>query len=144
MANPTIYTTSERYAQQTNNHNAGYDLYPLKTITINPGCTERVNTGDRVLVGANNAGFIFPRSSSHGKIVANTGVIDGGYKGDIKMSLSNYGTEPVTIRSNQSPAQLVVIPICRDPIVYLPPDDFANINSDNRGEGGFGSTGSTI
>lgn len=140
----SIYTTSERYALQTGSYNAGYDLYPLNTVVIKPSETIRVSTGEQILVGQSNVGLIFPRSSSHGKILVNTGVVDGGYKGKIMMSLTNYGEESITIHKDQSPAQFIVMPISQDKIIHVQEAEFMSLKSDDRGENGFGSTGSKI
>lgn len=64
------------------------------------------------------------------------GLIDAGYRGELKVLLANLGPEPVTFERGERIAQLVVVqvvPVRLDPVAELPPSE--------RGPGGFGSTG---
>lgn len=83
---------------------------------------------------------MIPRSGlawRHGVTVLNApGLIDAGYRGELKVLLANLGQEPVTFESGERIAQLVVVrmvPARLEPVAELPPSQ--------RGPGGFGSTG---
>lgn len=84
--------------------------------------------------------MIVPRSGlamRHAIGVANgPGLIDAGYRGEIKVIIINHGHEPVTIERGDRIAQLVVIPVMEQEFIEVDelPDSV-------RGAGGFGSTG---
>lgn len=85
-------------------------------------------------------GLVYARSGlavRHGITLSNSvGVIDSDYRGEIRVGLCNLGQEPYTIQPGERIAQLVISP------VLLPPVEEANeLDSTERGTGGFGSTG---
>ena len=70
-------------------------------------------------------------------IINAPGLVDSGYRGEIKVILVNFGSERVDIRRGDRIAQLIVVAVETQEFVEvedLPPS--------RRGEGGFGSTGS--
>jgi dUTP pyrophosphatase len=83
---------------------------------------------------------VLPRSghaARHGVGVVNSpGLIDSGYRGEIKVILVNHGSEPVRFERGERIAQLVVSPV---PIVELIEVD--ELDTTTRGDGGFGSSG---
>jgi dUTP pyrophosphatase len=87
------------------------------------------------------AGLVLPRSGlalRHGVTVLNApGLIDAGYRGQVKVLLTNHGSDRVQLKRGERIAQLVIQPVARAELIEvqtLPPSD--------RGAGGFGSTGS--
>lgn len=99
-------------------------------------------TGIHVAVPENHVMLLLPRSSTGSKLnimLANTtGVIDAGYRDEVKLCLINYGDEPVLLQDAQRIAQFMIIPRPRLSLeVVEDNDDFRN---GDRG-GGFGSTG---
>jgi dUTP pyrophosphatase len=99
-----------------------------------------VPTGLAVAIPVGWAGLVVPRSglaARHGIGVVNApGLIDAGYRGEIKVLLVNHGDEAVHLEAFERIAQLVVVPVAGQEIVEvdeLPPSQ--------RGVGGFGSTG---
>lgn len=120
---------------------AGLDLTASEAATLAPGERVALGTGLAVAVPPGHAGLIVPRSGRalrEGLTVANApGLIDSGYRGELKVILVNLGAEPVEITPGERIAQLVVTPVAGlDPreVDELPPDD-------GRGRGGFGSSG---
>ncbi len=119
---------------------AGADLYAREDTWIAPGDWAIVPTGVAVAIPAGHAGLVTPRSglaARHGLGVANgPGLVDAGYRGELKVILINHGAEPVQLRRGERIAQLVVVPVADQEFVEvdeLPPS--------GRGDGGFGSTG---
>lgn len=121
---------------------AGADLRACMPgpLTINPGESAWVNTGVRVAIPAGFVGLQFPRSGlgcNHGICLANgTGVIDSGYRGEVRAKLLNLGVEPFTVLPGSRVCQMVIVPFVRarfEPVGELPPSE--------RGEDGYGSTG---
>jgi dUTP pyrophosphatase len=119
---------------------AGLDLYAAEPVTLATGARALVPTGIAVAIPAGFAGFVLPRSGlalRHGVTVLNApGLIDAGYRGEVKALLVNHGTEPVTVARGDRIAQLVVQRVER---VTLTP--VAELDATARGAGGFGSTG---
>jgi len=119
---------------------AGLDLHAAETVTLKPGDRMLVATGIALAIPPGFAGFVLPRSGlalRHGVTLLNTpGLIDAGYRGEIKVLLVNHGTAPVTLQRGDRVAQLMVQ---RVEHVALAP--VAELPDSARGDGGFGSTG---
>ena len=106
-----------------------------------PGERKLIPTGIAIAVPMGFGGFVFPRSglsSKFGVSLANcVGVIDSDYRGEVKVPVINHSAEPYTIKDGERIAQLVIMPV--DLCEY----GFCNeLEKTERGEGGFGSTGS--
>ncbi|HEX9820468.1 MAG TPA: dUTP diphosphatase [Methylomirabilota bacterium] len=119
---------------------AGLDLHAAEPVTLAPGARALVPTGIALAFPPGFAGLVLPRSGlalRHGVTILNTpGLIDAGYRGEVKVLLVNLGDAPVTLVRGDRIAQLVVQPVVQvtlAPVTELPPSE--------RGEGGFGSTG---
>jgi dUTP pyrophosphatase len=119
---------------------AGLDLHAAETVTLKPGDRMLVATGIALALPPGFAGFVLPRSGlalRHGVTLLNTpGLIDAGYRGEIKVLLVNHGTAAVTLQRGDRVAQLVVQRI--EHVVAAP---VAVLPDSPRGTGGFGSTG---
>lgn len=120
---------------------AGIDLRSAETLPLAPGARALVGTGIAVAIPEGHAGLVVPRSglaTRHGITVLNgPGLIDAGYRGEIRVALVNLGTEPYQIERGERIAQLVVTPVAE---VELVPT--TELPGSTRGTGGFGSTGS--
>lgn len=81
-----------------------------------------------------------PRSglaAKNGVTVLNTpGTIDSDYRGEVKVILINHGKYAFTVNNGDRIAQLIVAPVTQG--VFEKTDE---LDSTERGEGGFGSTG---
>ena len=119
---------------------AGLDLYAAETATIEPGGRVLVPTGIALAIPPGYAGFVLPRSGlalRHGVTLLNTpGLIDSGYRGEIKVLLVNHDRAATTIARGERIAQLVVQRV--EPTELIEVDE---LPSSDRGTGGFGSTG---
>ena len=119
---------------------AGLDLRASESVTLEPGERRLVPTGLAVAIPEGHAGFVLPRSGlamHRGVTVLNApGLIDSGYRGEIKVLLINHGAEAVSIDRGERIAQLVVQPVAHARLV-----EGERLPDSARGEGGFGSTG---
>ena len=119
----------------------GVDLYAAVDIRLTPGERSLVPTGVAVAIPAGFAGLVTPRSglavSSGIGIVNAPGLVDSGYRGELKVILVNHGAETVDIRRGDRIAQLVVVAVEAQELVEV-----EELPSSFRGEDGFGSTGS--
>ncbi len=111
------------------------------TLTLQPGERHMIPTGLRLEIPPGYEAQIRPRSGlaySHGITVLNSpGTVDADYRGEIKIILINLGKKPYTLHRGERIAQIVFSTVCRS--VFVP---VAEIAETDRGEGGFGSTGS--
>ncbi len=118
---------------------AGADLRCAEEyeVSISPGNNQLIKTGVKVELPDHIMASIHPRSGLAKKgIVAITGIIDCGFRGEIKVNLINHSNQEVTISPGDRIAQLVFNPLVRPEFQQV--DDISN---SARGECGFGSTG---
>ena len=69
-------------------------------------------------------------------MVNGPGLIDTGYRGELKVILINLGQEAVAFDRGERIAQLVIIPVFVGDVVEVD-----ELPTTERGAGGFGSTG---
>ncbi|MBL8760639.1 MAG: dUTP diphosphatase [Phycisphaerae bacterium] len=76
-------------------------------------------------------------ATRHGITVPNApGTIDSDYRGEIKVAIINLGRAPYTIAHAQRIAQLVIAPVAHARLTEVD-----SLDQTQRGQGGFGSTG---
>ena len=122
---------------------AGLDLRACleDTITIEPGETKLIPTGMSIYIEDTGlAAMILPRSGlghKHGIVLGNlVGLIDSDYQGELMVSCWNRGNKAFTMEVGERIAQLVIVPV-----VQAEFDLVEEFEATDRGEGGFGSTG---
>ena len=133
---------SAKIPERGSDYAAGYDLFAniSENVEILPHETKLIGTGISCAVPEGYFGGVFARSglsSKEGLRPANcVGVVDSDYRGEIKVALHNDSETPRTIMPNQKIAQFVVVPF-----LTVEFQEVAELDSTDRGEGGFGSTG---
>ena len=120
---------------------AGYDLRALEAVTLAAGERAMVRTGLAIELPAGHAGLVLPRSglaARHGITLVNApGLIDAGYRGEVKVLLLNTDREAAfDVAAGDRIAQLVIVAVATPEIV-----DADALAATVRGEGGFGSSG---
>ena len=124
------------------NGSSGMDLAAdlITDIKIDPGKTAIIPTGLALSIPRGFEVQIRPRSGLAAKkkiTVLNTpGTIDSDYRGEIKVILINLGHEPFKVEKGLRIAQMVVCPIVKARL-----KEVLDLTETERGEGGFGSTG---
>ncbi len=131
-------SSSAKVPTRANNTDAGLDLYSDETVTLLPNSSTLVNTGIAIAIPEGFAGLIWDRS---GMAVKNdvhrfAGVIDSGYRGPIKVCLFNFSNEVVEVKRGYRIAQILI-----QEVPHFVVQEVDNLESTERGEGGFGSTG---
>ena len=127
------------YATQSS---AGLDLKAVLAEAVVFGPLERkiVGTGLKIALPEGYEAQVRPRSglaAKHGITVLNApGTIDADYRGEIGVILVNLSNKPFTIQPGERIAQLVVARYSQ--VEWSPVE---SLDSTQRGEGGFGSTG---
>ncbi|MDD5658702.1 MAG: dUTP diphosphatase [Actinomycetota bacterium] len=120
---------------------AGLDLYSAIDYLLKPFERKLIPTGIKVEIPEGYAGFIQPKSGlaiNHGISIVNTpGLIDSGYRGEIKVIIINLDTnEAYKIKKGDKICQLVLLKVEKASLLFR-----EELNESDRGEGGFGSTG---
>lgn len=125
-------------------HAAGMDLHaapaPGSEVIIQPGAIALIPCGFAMAVPVGYEAQVRPRSglaTKHGISMPNApGTIDADYRGEVKVSLINHGTQAFTVTRGMRIAQLIIKPVPRT--VW---QEVAELPDTTRGEGGFGHTG---
>lgn len=145
---------------RSNSTDSGLDLYSIEKCVLLPnerkliGCGIAIELPDPTFMKSikNTNGLdslvmfiweaqIRPRSglaAKHGITIVNSpGTIDSSYRGEIKVILLNNGDNPFVINKGDRIAQMIVCPIIVPDV-----EEVDELSNTDRGEGGFGSTGS--
>ena len=123
-------------------YSAGADLYACmeETVTIQPGETVLIKTGLAMAIPEGYAGLIYARSglaTKKGLAPANkVGVVDADYRGEVMVPLHNDSRVAVEVEHGERIAQMVITPFLT--AEYMLAEE---LDETERGEGGFGSTG---
>ncbi|WP_419790364.1 dUTP pyrophosphatase [Staphylococcus chromogenes] len=162
-----IKLLSENATLPTRNHatDAGFDIYSAETITLEPQEKALIATDIAVNIPKGYVGLLTSRSgvSSKTYLVVETGKIDAGFTGNMKINIKNdsqkfdikedayfdiqhkfqhgYISELIntkyTVHRGDKLAQLVIVPIVTPQLQVV--DEFSEVSE--RGEKGFGSSG---
>ena len=114
---------------------AGADLRITETVTLQPGERLLVGTGVRLALPPGTVGIVTPRSGRAAR--QGLGIIDSGYRGEIRICLINLDTtKAVELQAGERVAQLVIVPFISAQFTPV-----AELDATERGQGGYGSTG---
>lgn len=137
-----IKTLSGQLPQYETTGSAGMDIraYIEEPVTIAPGKRALIPTGLFMEIPEGYEVQIRARSGlavKHGIGLTNgIGTIDSDYRGEIKVSLINWGEEDFTVNNGDRIAQIVVAKYERAQLVQA-----EELSETKRGSGGFGHTG---
>ncbi|MCH2134054.1 MAG: dUTP diphosphatase [Phycisphaerales bacterium] len=121
---------------------AGLDLHAAieSPIEIPPRGIQMIPVGLAVAIPGGWEGQVRPRSglaSRHGISLPNTpGTIDADYRGELKVPLINHGETAFTVEPGMRIAQMVICPVAQCQVIEVD-----TLDDTERGDGGFGSTG---
>ena len=116
---------------------AGLDLSTTSAKTLEPGEGFMFSTGIAMAVPQGAVGMIADRSSLGKKgIKTFGGIIDAGYRGEVKVLLRNLSMEVIRIEKGDRIAQLLLLPILTPEVTVV-----SALSNTERAEGGFGSSG---
>src|ERR1043166_2228230 len=122
----------------------GYDIYSAETVTLEGRCHAIVSTGIAIEctspAGEPMGALLRDKSSMAARRLALTGgVIDSGYRGEIKVLMENLSDLPATIRGGDKIANLIPYPVLTGEVEVV-----EDLNESSRKAGGFGSSGRGI
>ena len=121
---------------------AGFDIaaYLEEPVTLEPGMRMLVPTGLFFEVPEGYEAQVRARSGLAVKygigLVNGIGTVDADYRGEVKVPLINWGSEPFVIRNGERIAQVVINRI--EQVELVPAEE---LSETERGAGGFGHTG---
>lgn len=117
---------------------AGMDLYSLSEVKIPAGSRALVGTGVVLEIPQGYVGLIWDKSGLSNNYGLKTlgGVVDAGYRGEVKVGVINLSTDDYTIAAGHKVAQMLIQKVEHPEIVEV-----AALSTASRGEHGFGSTG---
>ena len=126
------------YAHETD---AAADIYAMDDVILAPHTYgNKLRTGVKIQLPEGWQALILPRSSIGAKtplrLSNSVGLIDSGYRGELGVLYDNTSDEPYTVNAGDRIAQLLVMPSYRFQAKVV--DILAD---SDRGEGGFGSSG---
>lgn len=124
-------------------HAAGMDICAAvsQPLSLPPGRVVLVPTGFAMALPHGFEAQVRPRSGlavKHGIGIVNApGTIDSDYRGEVKVALINFGSEPYTIHRGERIAQMIIQQVFQARIEVV-----QTLDETERNTGGFGSTGS--
>jgi len=116
---------------------AGLDLFSSVDSVLNKGEVKAVPTGIQVAVPEGHVGLIWDKSGISLKGVHRlAGVIDSGYRGEVRVVMANLGEKLFVVKRGMKIAQLLIQPVMDVEVVEVD-----ELKETSRGQNGFGSTG---
>jgi dUTP pyrophosphatase len=116
---------------------AGLDLFSVMECVLKGGEVRAISTGIQIAIPDGYAGLIWDKSGISLKNIHRlAGVVDSGYRGEIKVVMTNLGTEAFSVEKGMKIAQMLIQPVVKVKVV-----DTELLDDTSRGENGFGSTG---
>jgi len=137
-------TLSHIPLKRQHSDDAGFDIAANAEGVIAPDYSAIIPTGIKIKLPPKTTGFVCSRSGlafKNGVFVLNApGIIDQGYRGEVKVCLHNSGNEPFHYSIGMRIAQLLLVP------VFIPAEPGAmlinfDVEDTTRGTKGYGSTG---
>lgn len=120
----------------------GFDIYARRGFCVfgtkgNSIGTGTHDTGVHIEIPKGYVGLLKSKSGHNVKFgLTNEGVIDSGYTGSIVVKLYNHTSEDFWFKEGDKVTQLVIVPIADARLI-----ETDSLDSTERGNGGFGSSG---
>lgn len=130
-----------RMPERMTDHAAGYDLYSAneEPIIIQPAALHLIPTGIAISLPVGYEAQIRPRSGLAVKhqigVLNSPGTIDADYRGEVKIILYNFGSEPFCVEPGSRIAQMVIAAHAVAEFTLV-----QKLDETSRGDGGFGHT----
>jgi dUTP pyrophosphatase len=118
----------------------GYDIYSAETVTILARGQHIVSTGISIELDIDGrpAGALIRDKSSMAarRLICTAGVIDAGYRGEVRIVMENLGDQPAEIHQGDKIANLIPYPVYTSQVEVV-----EELAVSSRNAGGFGSSG---
>lgn len=120
---------------------AGFDLRASEEVMMFDGAICAIPTGIHVAIPEGYTGLVVPRSgqAKRGLTVINSpGIVDAGYRGEVQVLAHNVSGDAIIIAKGERIAQMVIMPFLEVEFEVV-----EELDATDRGDGGFGSTGTS-
>lgn len=133
-----LMTPNAKLPEKSSFEDLGYDLFASENRILLPGMVTLIPTGIKVIFPKGFGGRICDRSgiATNENLEVRAGVIDSGYRGEIKIAMFNSNTTDVFVPAGKKIAQMLPIEL-----IFFDVRAGTVDNDTARGESGFGSTG---
>jgi dUTP pyrophosphatase len=127
-----------RLPKYAHTNDAGMDLFSIESKTLESGERFVCRTGIAMAIPTGYVGLIWDKSgvAAKGGIKTMGGVVDSSYRGEVGVVLKNLSKEKYEIKKGEKIAQMLIQKIENPEI-----EEVDDLESTERGNGGFGSTG---
>lgn len=116
---------------------AGLDIFSAQACVLEAGDVKPIPTGIQVAIPEGFVGLIWDKSGISLKGVHRlAGVIDSGYRGEVKVVMANLGDKPFVVEKGMKIAQILIQPVTEVEVL-----ETEELEETSRGKKGFGSTG---
>ena len=117
---------------------AGMDLFSVEDVEIKKGEVKAVSTGIAMQIPGGYVGLIWDKSglSLRGGVKTMAGVVDSGYRGEVKVVMTNLSENIKIFNKGDKIAQMLIQKI-EQPII----EEVDELMEADRGDAAFGSTG---
>jgi dUTP pyrophosphatase len=132
-----LLTKTAKLPTRSHDTDAGLDLYADELVMVAKRGQATISTGIAIGLPPNTMGKIFSRSGLASKqgIIAEAGVIDESYSGNVMVCLFNLTDKDYYAEPGTKIAQLIIIPV-----YYSSVKQVEKLTETDRGAAGFGST----
>ncbi len=128
---------SAKLPRYSHKGDAGLDLFSSIDCVLEGRSVKPVPTGIQIAIPEGFVGLIWDKSGlSLQGVHRLAGVIDSGYRGEVKVVMVNLARETFSIKKGMKIAQILIQPITKVKV-----QEVKTLEETDRGEGGFGSTG---
>lgn len=134
-----IIADNPKQFSKAHDSDAGYDILASDRYSILPGEKAVINTGLFIELPQNYVGIVKSRSGLSVKhdLEVGAGVVDAGYRGEVKVVLRNMHPKNIyIINEGDKVAQMLVVKL---PNIHIERVD--SLSDSDRGSAGFNSTG---
>src|SRR3954471_24884631 len=119
----------------------GYDIFAVETVRFAPWGAVVVPTGVAIAItdaeGTAMGALLRDKSSlASRRLIVTAGVIDAGYRGEVKVVMENLSDQPQEIRAGDKIANLIPYPVLTGKVEVVD-----ELPASRRKTGGFGSSG---
>lgn len=133
----TVIDPGAYLPERAHDLDAGYDLRSPIRAYVPPYSSAIIDTGVHIAIPEGYVGMLKSKSGLNVKYdLTNEGVVDSGFTGSIHVKLYNHGQNAYEVNKGDKISQLVIMPIIT-PVLEV----VDHLDSTERGDGGFGSTG---
>lgn len=123
--------------QYSHKGDAGLDIFSAVNCVLEAGEVKAISTGIQMAIPEGFVGLIWDKSGlSLQGVHRLAGVVDSGYRGEVKVVMANLRDKPFVIEKGMKIAQILI-----QPVTEVEVSEAEDLEETTRGEKGFGSTG---